>query len=98
MEESCLFSISIDNVSELHENLSPMSLPICTYGNPILRQKAVEVMMVNDDVRALVKAMFETMYEEQGVGLAAEQVGRTERVFIIDISAEGDVGRGRTAG
>ncbi|MDF7825840.1 peptide deformylase [Pontiellaceae bacterium B12227] len=69
-----------------------MSLPICTYGNPVLRQKAVEVMSIDDDIRALVKEMFETMYKEQGVGLAAEQVGRTERVFIVDIAAEGDVG------
>lgn len=69
-----------------------MSLPICTYGNPVLRQKAIEVMSVNDDIRTLVKEMFETMHEEQGVGLAAEQVGRTERVFIVDISPEGDVG------
>ena len=69
-----------------------MSLPICTYGNPVLRQKAIEVMSINDDTRALVKEMFETMYKEQGVGLAAEQVGRTERIFIVDIPAEGDVG------
>ncbi|MDF7798096.1 peptide deformylase [Pontiellaceae bacterium B1224] len=69
-----------------------MSLPICTYGNPILRQRAVEVMSVNDDIRDLAKEMFETMYKEQGVGLAAEQVGRTERMFIVDIPAEGDLG------
>ncbi len=69
-----------------------MSLPICTYGNPVLRQKAVEVMNVNEDIRALAKEMFETMYLEKGVGLAAEQVGRTERMFVIDIPAEGDAG------
>lgn len=69
-----------------------MSLPICTYGNPVLRQKAVEVMTIDDDIRALVKEMFQTMHVERGVGLAAEQVGRTERVFIVDIPQEGDVG------
>lgn len=68
-----------------------MSLPICTYGNPILRRKAVEVTSVNDDVRALAKEMFETMYKERGVGLAAEQVGRTERMFVIDIPPEADM-------
>ncbi len=68
-----------------------MSLPICTYGNPVLRQKAVEVKDVNDDIRVLAIEMFETMYKGKGVGLAAEQVGRTERMFIIDIPAEGDV-------
>lgn len=69
-----------------------MSLPICTYGNPILRSKAVEVMAVNDDIRALAEEMFETMYAEKGVGLAAEQVGRTERMFVVDIPPDGDVG------
>ncbi|MEE9368413.1 MAG: peptide deformylase [Pontiella sp.] len=73
-----------------------MSLPICTYGNPILRKKALEVTNVNEDIRALAKEMFETMYIEKGVGLAAEQVGRTERMFIIDISPEGDMGENET--
>ena len=49
-------------------------------------------MNIDDSIRTLVNEMFETMYKEQGVGLAAEQVGRTERVFIVDIPAEGDVG------
>ena len=68
-----------------------MSLPICTYGNPVLRQKAIEVTVVNDETKALAKEMLETMYDEQGVGLAAEQVGRTERMFVVDIPPEGDV-------
>ena len=69
-----------------------MSLPICTYGNPVLRKKALEVTNVNEDIRTLAKEMFETMHVEKGVGLAAEQVGRTERIFVIDISPDGDVG------
>ena len=69
-----------------------MNLPICIYGNPILRKKAVEISNVNEEIRALATAMFETMYAEKGVGLAAEQVGRTERMFIIDIPADGDIG------
>jgi peptide deformylase len=68
-----------------------MSLPICTYGNPVLRQKAVEVTEVDAEIHELAKEMFETMYAERGVGLAAEQVGRTERMFIVDIPAESDV-------
>lgn len=69
-----------------------MNLPICTYGNPVLRQKAVEVTNINEEVHALVADMFETMHKEKGVGLAAEQVGRTERLFIVDIPEECDVG------
>lgn len=68
-----------------------MSLPICTYGNPILREKAVEVMGVSPDIQDLIKEMIETMYAEKGVGLAAEQVGRKERLFIIDIPEDMDV-------
>ncbi len=71
-----------------------MSLPICTYGNPVLRKRAVEVKKVDDAVRALAQAMLETMHKERGLGLAAEQVGRTERLFVIDIPAESDVGEG----
>ena len=68
-----------------------MSLSICIYGNPILRQKATAVTDVNDDIRSLAQEMLETMYKERGVGLAAEQVGRTERIFVIDIPPDSDV-------
>ena len=69
-----------------------MSLSICTYGNPILRQRAVEVVAIDEDIRALAKEMLETMHREHGVGLAAEQVGRTERMFVVDIPPESDIG------
>ncbi len=69
-----------------------MSLAICNYGNPILRKKAEEVTEITGQLHELAKEMLETMYEERGVGLAAEQVGRTERMFVIDIPPESDVG------
>ena len=68
-----------------------MSLSICNYGNPILRKKAVEVTEITGQIHELAKDMLETMYEERGVGLAAEQVGRTERLFVIDIPPESDM-------
>jgi peptide deformylase len=68
-----------------------MSLPICTYGNPVLRQKAQEVKDVNDEIRALAEEMFATMHKERGIGLAAEQVGRTERMCVVDIPPDSDV-------
>lgn len=68
-----------------------MSLSICTYGNPILRKKAVEVTEITGEIHELAKEMIETMYDERGVGLAAEQVGRTERMFVIDIPPDSDM-------
>jgi peptide deformylase len=58
----------------------------------VLRKKAVEVKDVNDDIRALAREMLETMHKERGLGLAAEQVGRNERIFVIEIPTESDVG------
>lgn len=68
-----------------------MSLSICLYGNPVLRKKAEEVDEITGEIHELAKDMLETMYEERGVGLAAEQVGRTERMFVIDIPPDSDV-------
>lgn len=68
-----------------------MSLSICTYGNPALRKKAEDVREIDDGIHALAAEMIETMYKERGVGLAAEQVGRTERIFVIDIPPESDM-------
>ena len=53
-------------------------------GDPVLRQKAAPVAAVTDAVRALIADMFETMYAEDGVGLAAPQIGVSERVIVID--------------
>lgn len=53
-------------------------------GDPVLRQKAEPVASIDDDVRRLVKDMFDTMYEADGVGLAAPQVGVGHRVIVID--------------
>ena len=69
-----------------------MNLSICTYGNPVLRKKAVEVKEVDDGIRALAEEMLETMHRERGVGLAAEQVGRSECLCVIDIPPDSDIG------
>jgi len=61
---------------------------VVKYGNPVLREKAVPVSVVDEGVRALVGDMLASMYAENGVGLAAEQIGRTEAVCVIDVPAE----------
>ena len=68
-----------------------MARPVCTYGNPILRQKSEPVAEVTPEVRTLIDRMFETMYADQGIGLAAEQFGNTEAVFILDVPEQADL-------
>ncbi len=61
-------------------------LKIHIYGDPVLRARAEEVSEINEEIRQLVENMFDTMYAEDGVGLAAPQVGVSKRVFIVDVS------------
>jgi peptide deformylase len=53
-------------------------------GDPVLREKAAPVPQVTDDIRKLIADMFDTMYAEEGVGLAAPQVGVTDRIIVVD--------------
>lgn len=58
---------------------------IRTLGDPVLRKKAEPVDAVDDEVRNLMDDMLETMYEADGVGLAAPQIGVGKRVIVIDV-------------
>ena len=62
-----------------------MALRVYKYGEKVLRQKSQPVMVVTDELRVLADEMLELMYDTKGVGLAAQQVGRTERLCVIDI-------------
>ena len=59
-------------------------------GDEILTKKAKEVKEMTDKTRELVQDMLDTMYEADGVGLAAPQVGILKRIAVIDISPEGE--------
>ena len=61
-----------------------MKLPVRILGDPVLRQRANEVAEVSEVTRQLIRDMFETMYAEEGVGLAAPQVGVSERIIVVD--------------
>lgn len=63
-----------------------MTRDILTFGAGVLREKSVRVESVTDGIRRLVRDMLETMYANQGAGLAAEQIGRTEAICVIDVS------------
>lgn len=68
-----------------------MILDIKKLGEDILRQRAVPVTEVNDEIRQLLNDMFETMIEADGVGLAGPQVGKNLRLFVL--IADDDVRR-----
>ena len=61
-----------------------MILPIYLYGQPVLRKTAVEVDLNDATLKTFVADLYETMYNADGVGLAAPQVGKSVRVFVVD--------------
>jgi len=63
---------------------------IVTYGQDVLRRKAMPVVAVTPALRALVRDMLDTMYAAHGVGLAAEQIGHEESVCVIDVPADAE--------
>jgi peptide deformylase len=63
-----------------------MIRPILRYPAPILHQKAVDVRAVTPEVAALLDDLVQTMHGASGVGLAAPQVGLSQRMFVIDLS------------
>jgi peptide deformylase len=63
-----------------------MILKIVKYPDPILSRPGEPITEFNDELRKLIADMFETMYAEQGIGLAAPQVGASIRLMVIDLS------------
>ena len=63
-------------------------LDIRVLGDPILREETTVVTEVTDELRRLIDDMFETMYAAKGIGLAAPQVGRRERITVIDVDEQ----------
>lgn len=66
-----------------------MILPIIAYGDSVLRQTTEEIEE-GTDISVLLADMFETMYKAKGVGLAAPQIGKALRLFIVDASPFGE--------
>ena len=65
-------------------------LTVLEFPDPRLRTKAAPVAVFDDALRRLVADMLETMYEARGVGLAATQVDRHQRLFVMDVSDDGN--------
>lgn len=60
-------------------------LDIRVLGDPILRQATTPVTAMTDELRRLIADMFDTMHHARGIGLAAPQVGRTERLAVVEV-------------
>ncbi|MCX6296477.1 MAG: peptide deformylase [Bacteroidetes bacterium] len=61
-----------------------MILPIIAYGDPVLRKVGVEVTKDYPGLEKLIEDMFETMRSSSGVGIAAHQIGKAVRIFLVD--------------
>jgi len=73
-----------------------MIYPIVVYGDPVLRQRAKDIKE-GTDLTQLIQDMYETMYLAKGIGLAASQIGKAIRLFVVDgsaLKAEDDEARG----
>lgn len=70
-----------------------MILPVFVYGQPVLRKKGRDIKEEEmPEIRSLVENMWETMYASHGVGLAAHQIGKDLKLFLIDsVQVEGDM-------
>jgi len=62
-----------------------MILEVVKYGHPTLRQRGERIAAVTPEIRALAEDMLETMYDNRGVGLAAQQVARTLQLTVLDV-------------
>lgn len=65
-------------------------VPVVKYPDPVLRETSVEVKEIDDEIRKLIKDMSESMYAAEGAGLAAVQVGRPIRIFVVDAMLAGE--------
>jgi peptide deformylase len=68
-----------------------MILPIYVYGHPKLRKVSADINKEHEGLEKLLKDMWQTMYETDGVGLAAPQIGKNIRVFVIDANPFADI-------
>ncbi len=61
-----------------------MILPIYAYGQPVLRKRGIDIDKSYEDLSTLLDNMWETMYNAKGIGLAAPQIGKPIRIFLVD--------------
>ena len=67
-----------------------MILPIYLYGHPVLRKVSEDITKDYHDLKTLIANMWETMYDSEGIGLAAPQIGLNIRLIVIDVDVLAD--------
>jgi peptide deformylase len=67
-----------------------MIYPIVVYGSPVLRKVAEEISPDYPNLPSLMADMFDTMYKAEGMGLAAPQIGKSARIFVVDATSLAD--------
>ena len=82
-----LFCKAIWSINEIIYN---MKYPVTVYGDPLLRKKAKNIDNDNPHLKEIIDNMWETMYYSDGVGLAAPQIGKSIRLFIVDATSVAD--------
>lgn len=65
-----------------------MIYPVTVFGDPVLRKTAEPITKEFQDLKGFVQNMFDTMYNSDGVGLAAPQVGKAVRIFVVDTNID----------
>ena len=65
-----------------------MIYPVTVFGDPVLRKKAEPITKDFQDLKGFIQNMFDTMYNSDGVGLAAPQVGQPIRIFVLDTTTD----------
>lgn len=63
-----------------------MILPVIKYGHPVLRKKGARIEQITPAIRTLIRDMLETMHHASGVGLAAQQIGESIQLAVIDVT------------
>jgi peptide deformylase len=63
-------------------------MDVLKFPHPVLRKKCEKVETVDDEIKKIARDMAETMYAENGIGLAASQVGISKRIFVVDVDEE----------
>lgn len=74
----------------LNYKLQGELLPIFTYPDPVLSTRASDVTLFDENLKKLVNNMLYTMYHAPGIGLAAPQIGKEMRLFVIDVDYDRD--------